>query len=422
MEPGFSGGPEGISMIGPYEFLQKIGSGGFASVYSARHTDTMSIVAIKAISKTKIKSQHDFKLLQREVSVMRALDHPFVAMLFEVLDDAKYFYLVLEHLENGTLLSHLSTSRHFGEDQARRFFCQLASAVKYLHVEMRIVHRDLKPENILLDKYSNLRLIDFGLSRSFAAEDPFFQTTCGSGAYIAPEILSQKGYTQAADVWSLGVLLYAMVVGSLPFGGDNVTTMAKEILTVDPVIPTTLSGDLQHLLLQLLQKDAENRITFAGISEHPWMFGFDDAKMLTPDQGFAARLKSVVHDELDQAVVFEMRTVGIETTGLLQELKAGAVSARTAAYKMLRRIRVTDELHQWQALQVKQVPIIVARKSLTVERLPVLAPMMGAPGEAGKAAATSRKLALAGLLMPRVAPMKRVRSKSRIPVDDGSPG
>lgn len=358
--------PDTPQSVGSYVIIDTIGSGAFATVYRAQHRLTMCIVALKSIAKKKLRNQAEFQLLQREVNLMKGMDHPFIASFFEVLEDEKNFYLVIELVENGNLLDYINQNRGLSEQQARRIFYQLVTVLDYLHNEKRVVHRDLKAENVLLDRNYNIRLVDFGLSKAFTKNDPFLQTTCGSPAYVSPEIIREKPYTAAADIWSSGVLLYAMVVGTLPFNGDNISFMLQQILTVNPTIPNNLSPELRHMLMRLLVKDPASRIDIKEIKQHAWLAEFEDSRLMSEDFGLMSQLKVFNIQQLDSGVVSEMRILGYDTGGLVQELQVGQINPRTAAYKMLKRQRTIDEINNWQNARIQKC------KQFQEEKLPLL--------------------------------------------------
>lgn len=340
--------------VGPYVILGTLGSGAFATVYKAQHTITTTVVALKCIAKRKLRSQVEFELLQREVNLMKGMDHPFIASFFEVLDDEKNFYIAIELVENGNLLNYINDNHGLKEGDARRIFYQLVTVLEYLHFEKRVVHRDLKAENVLLDRHYNIRLVDFGLSKAFTKGDPFLLTTCGSPAYVSPEIIKEQPYTAAADVWSAGILLYAMVVGALPFNADSVPLMLQQICTVNPVIPNGLSADLRNLLRRLLVKDPKGRIRLNEIRTHPWLADFEDADLLSEDFGLIKSFRTMDVQQLDNVVVSEMRALGYDVNGLMQELRNVQINPRTAAYKMLQRQRIIDEINNWQKVRVER--------------------------------------------------------------------
>ena len=331
--------------VGPYRIIEKIGSGAFAAVFKAVHTVTSIIVALKCIPKEKLRDKTQFELLQREVKVMRKMDHPFIVPLFEVLDDDKNFYIVIEYVENGNLLDHINESKGLQEEQAKKIFYQIITAIEYLHEKQHVMHRDLKAENVLLDRCMNIRLADFGLSKAFSKAEPFLQSICGSPHYVSPEIINEKPYSTAADIWSAGVLLYAMVVGVLPFHDDNLTNLLQSILSVNPFIPHSLSPELRDFLTKLLVKDPKLRIKIPSIKQHPWMSEYFSSPSAADDM---KNLKIMEVQALDTGVVTDMRAFGYDVNGLLQELQANKITARTAAYKILKRQRGIEEINNWQ--------------------------------------------------------------------------
>lgn len=334
--------------VGPYKILETIGSGANATVYKALHVQCMVQVALKCIPKKNLKSKSEFEILQREVSLMKAMDHPFIASLFDVLDDEKNFYIVIENVENGNLLDFINLHKGLQESQARRIFYQIITVLEYLHVEKHVVHRDLKAENVLLDKNLNIRLVDFGLSKTFKKNFPFLMTTCGSPAYVSPEIIKELPYTSASDIWSAGVLLYAMVVGTLPFYGENISALLQQILNVNPPLPNNLSPELKLLLSRLLIKDSKVRIKLQEIKEHPWLADFEETQMLAEDKSLIKSLKVMDVQELEPGVLSEMKALGYDVKGLLNEVKSITINSRTAAYKILRRKRTIEEINIWQ--------------------------------------------------------------------------
>jgi serine/threonine protein kinase len=333
--------------VGPYEILDRLGSGAFAVVHRARHIKTRTVVAVKAISKESLHSIREFELLKREINVMRSMDHPFIATFYDLMDDDLYFYLVIELVENGNLLDFVNTNRGLDEGQARHIFYQIMTALHYLHTTRKVVHRDLKAENVLLDSNNNIRLVDFGLSKAFTKDNPFLVTACGSPGYVAPEVINEQRYTAAADIWSAGILLYAMVVGTLPFMADNVPAMLKKVLSSEPMIPVHLSPELRDLLRILLTKDPAGRGSAKAILDHAWLAEY--GQMDDDDSTLIENLKVQEITELDESVVSEMKILGINTAGLLEEVIKPAVNERTAIYKMLRRKMLMHEIDNWQA-------------------------------------------------------------------------
>lgn len=341
--------PEAPKSIGPYTFVKLLGVGAFAAVYEAKHTVTMVPVAVKVVSKQKLQQNPgEFELLQREVAIMKQLDFPFIVAFYEPLDDENNFYLVMELADEGTLLDLINRNQGMSDKQAKRLFYQLVLSLEYLHRHKRIAHRDLKAENVMLDKNGNIRLVDFGLSKGFSESQVFLLTTCGSPAYVAPEIIRESPYTTAADLWSAGVLLYAMVFGTLPFGGDNLPELLNEIVEKELVVPKHVSPELRDLLGRLMTKDPAQRIRLEDVKKHPWLAEFQGCALENLDGPLMKSFHMMDIEALDVQIVNEMKALGYETGSLLQELKAGQMNPRTAAYKMLKRARTTEELLHWQ--------------------------------------------------------------------------
>ncbi|KAI3987172.1 hypothetical protein MKX01_031656 [Papaver californicum] len=254
-----------------YELGRLLGCGAFAKVYHARNIQTGESVAIKAISKQKIIKGGFMPNIKREISIMRQLNHPYIVKLFEVLATKEKIYFVMEFVKGGELFPEISKCR-FSEDLSRRYFQQLISAVGYCHSH-GVFHRDLKPENLLLDEKGDLKVSDFGLSAvtSQVQKNGLLYTSCGTPAYVAPEILAKKGYNGAKiDIWSCGVILFVLNSGYLPFDCRNLSRMYRKIYRGEFRVPKWTSPGLRHLFSQLLDTNPVTRITVDEIIQDPW--------------------------------------------------------------------------------------------------------------------------------------------------------
>jgi serine/threonine protein kinase len=249
-----------------------LGIGTWAEVKIGTDLETNSPVAIKVVQKDKL-NDNDRALIQQEMQVMRTLEHPHVIKLRHTAEDDQFIYIVMEYVEGGDLLSYLTRrpNNRVSEGTARRLFAQLLSAVEYLHASS-IAHRDLKLENILVDETCNrIVVIDFGLCGLMNKNRPM-TVYCGSPAYAAPELIQRIPYNGcASDTWSLGIVLYALVVGDYPFNGDDINTLYRQILQKTPTFPSHVSTNARHLILRMLAKNPGERITTAEIHRHPWM-------------------------------------------------------------------------------------------------------------------------------------------------------
>uniref|UniRef100_A0A1D1Z430 non-specific serine/threonine protein kinase n=1 Tax=Anthurium amnicola TaxID=1678845 RepID=A0A1D1Z430_9ARAE len=257
---------------GKYEMGRLLGHGTFAKVYLARDVRSGRSVAMKVVGKEKVIKVGMMEQVKREISVMKMVSHPNIVVLHEVMATKTKIYFAMELVRGGELFSKIARSGRLKEDAARAYFRQLISAVDFCH-SRGVYHRDLKPENLLLDDAGNLKVADFGLS-AFADHlhpDGLLHTTCGTPAYVAPEVIVKKGYDGAkADLWSCGVVLYVLLAGFLPFQDDNVVAMYKKIQRGDFKCPPWFSSDARRLVTKLLDPNPSTRITVAKLVETPW--------------------------------------------------------------------------------------------------------------------------------------------------------
>ncbi|XP_072562993.1 serine/threonine-protein kinase MARK2 isoform X11 [Paramormyrops kingsleyae] len=266
--------------IGQYRLLKTIGKGNFAKVKLARHVLTGKEVAVKIIDKTQMNSSSLQKLF-REVRIMKLLNHPNIVKLFEVIETEKTLYLVMEYASGGEVFDYLVAHGRMKEKEARAKFRQIVSAVQYCH-QKYIVHRDLKAENLLLDADMNIKIADFGFSNEFTLGNKL-DTFCGSPPYAAPELFQGKKYDgPEVDVWSLGVILYTLVSGSLPFDGQNLKELRERVLRGKYRIPFYMSTDCENLLKKFLILNPSKRGSLEQIMKDRWMNAGHDEEELKP--------------------------------------------------------------------------------------------------------------------------------------------
>nr|XP_020480287.1 MAP/microtubule affinity-regulating kinase 3-like isoform X2 [Monopterus albus] len=272
--------------VGNYRLLKTIGKGNFAKVKLARHVLTGREVAIKIIDKTQLNPTSLQKLF-REVRIMKILNHPNIVKLFEVIETEKTLYLVMEYASGGEVFDYLVAHGRMKEKEARSKFRQIVSAVQYCH-QKHIVHRDLKAENLLLDADMNIKIADFGFSNEFTVGGKL-DTFCGSPPYAAPELFQGKKYDgPEVDVWSLGVILYTLVSGSLPFDGQNLKELRERVLRGKYRIPFYMSTDCENLLKRVLVLNPGKRGTLEQIMKDRWI-----------NTSFEEELKPFIQPELD---------------------------------------------------------------------------------------------------------------------------
>ncbi|CAL9151055.1 CBL-interacting protein kinase 19-like [Musa acuminata AAA Group] len=258
-------------LLGRFEVGKLLGAGSFAKVYVARNVLTDKLVAIKVLDKDKIVKGGYMGHIKREIAVLRRVRHPYIVQLFEVMATKTKIYLVMEYVRGGELFSRVNKGR-LPEDNGRPYFQQLISAVAFCHAR-GVFHRDLKPENLLVDERGDLKVSDFGLSAVAEQKraDGLFHTFCGTPAYLAPEVLSRRGYDGAkVDVWACGIILFVLMAGYLPFTDRSLLTMYRKIYMGVFRCPRWFSDDLVHFLHRLLDVNPQTRITIPEIMANPW--------------------------------------------------------------------------------------------------------------------------------------------------------
>ena len=264
--------------VGNYILTEQIGLGTFSKVTKGIHTLTGEKVAIKILDKSKIKDNVDIERISREIEILKSISHPNIAQLYESNSTVHNFYLVMEYLEGGDLCDYINKNICLNEHLACYFYRQLISAIEYLY-EMGITHRDIKPENILLDSsQNNIKVIDFGLS-NYCAEEELLQSACGSPCFASPEMLSGNPYNGiTTDIWSSGIVLYSMLVGTLPFDDQELNSLYDQIKVGTFYIPSTLSLEAIDFLKKILYVEPDKRLNIKQIKEHPW-FNLENNKL-----------------------------------------------------------------------------------------------------------------------------------------------
>ncbi|OLY78185.1 Fatty acyl-CoA synthetase and RNA processing-associated kinase 1 [Smittium mucronatum] len=266
--------------FGDYLLLQTIGEGEFAKVKLGLHRNTGQEVAIKLVKKEWIDSKIKKAKIIREISSLKKINHENIVRLYDIIESENHIGLVLEYASGGELFDYIMKNQCLKDSEAKRIFSQLVLAVSFLH-KNEIVHRDLKLENILLDSKKNVKVTDFGFANHFdEVHGELMITSCGSPCYAAPELVVSNGMYAGTnvDVWSCGVILFAMLAGYLPFdddesnpNGENINLLYKYILSTDLYYPSQISKSARSLISRLLVTDPVNRATMAEVRQHPWL-------------------------------------------------------------------------------------------------------------------------------------------------------
>ncbi|KAF4766442.1 hypothetical protein HAV15_010539 [Penicillium sp. str.  len=282
--------------VGPWQLGRTLGKGATGRVRLAKHAVTGHTAAIKIVSKKSAamvqsesiaamdRNMGNFPTnsatrqmpcgIEREVVIMKLIEHPNVISLYDVWENRGELYLVLEHVEGGELFDYVSNNGPLPEEEAVRLFRQIIAALGYCH-RFNICHRDLKPENILLDANHNVKLADFGMA-ALQPAGHWLNTSCGSPHYAAPEIIYGRKYRgDRADMWSCGIILYALLTGYLPFDGGDLGSTLRLVKKGDYMIPPELSDEAADLIQRILQKRPEDRISMQNIWLHPLLTKYE---------------------------------------------------------------------------------------------------------------------------------------------------
>ncbi|XP_067088995.1 serine/threonine-protein kinase BRSK2 isoform X2 [Osmerus mordax] len=295
--------------VGPYRLEKTLGKGQTGLVKLGVHCITGQKVAIKIVNREKL-SESVLMKVEREIAILKLIEHPHVLKLHDVYENNKYLYLVLEHVSGGELFDYLVKKGRLTPKEARKFFRQIISALDFCHSHS-ICHRDLKPENLLLDEKNNIRIADFGMA-SLQVGDSLLETSCGSPHYACPEVIRGEKYDgRRADVWSCGVILFALLVGALPFDHDNLRQLLEKVKSGVFHMPHFIPPDCQALLKGMIEVNPDKRLTLEAIQKHSWYLGGRNEpcpEQPPPRRVCVKRIVSVT--ELDPDVLDSMHSLG----------------------------------------------------------------------------------------------------------------
>ncbi|NXU16663.1 HUNK kinase, partial [Pardalotus punctatus] len=325
--------------VGNYLIGRKLGEGSFAKVREGLHVLTGEKVAVKVIDKKRAKKDtYVTKNLRREGQIQQMIRHPNIAQLLDILETENSYYLVMELCPGGNLMHKIYEKKRLEEHEARKYIRQLILAVEHLH-RAGVVHRDLKIENLLLDEDNNIKLIDFGLSNCagiLGYSDPF-STQCGSPAYAAPELLARKKYGPKIDVWSIGVNMYAMLTGTLPFTVEPFSLRALYQKMVDKEMnpfPTQLSSAAINFLRSLLEPDPAKRPNIQQALANRWL-NENYPGRAPPNVTYPNRIHL---EDLSQSVLLHMtEKLGYKNSDVINTVLSNRASHTLAIYFLLNK-------------------------------------------------------------------------------------
>ncbi|XP_055730154.1 calcium/calmodulin-dependent protein kinase kinase 2-like isoform X2 [Salvelinus fontinalis] len=316
--------------LNQYKLKDEIGKGSYGVVKLAYNEDDNTYYAMKVLSKKRLMRQAGFprrppprgakaapeglpqpkgplERVYQEIAILKKLDHPNVVKLVEVLDDPgeDHLYMVFELVKQGAVMEEMPTDKPLNEDQARFYFQDLLRGIEFLHYQ-RIIHRDIKPSNLLVGEDGHIKIADFGVSNQFEGADALLTSTVGTPAFLAPETLSEtrKNFSgKALDIWAMGVTLYCFVFGVCPFMDERILSLHQKIKTQPVELPehADISDDLKDLLLKMLDKNPESRISIPQIKVHPWVTRHG-AEPLPLEDDNCCMLIEVTEEEVENSV------------------------------------------------------------------------------------------------------------------------
>mmetsp|Transcript_9382 Transcript_9382/g.12974 ORF Transcript_9382/g.12974 Transcript_9382/m.12974 type:complete len:812 (+) Transcript_9382:111-2546(+) len=329
-------------IVGQYMLGKTIGEGTFGKVKLAIHIPTGEKVAVKILEKSRIKEQADVRRVNREIKILKKSRHGNIIQLYEVLDTQNTIYLIMECADGGEMFDFIVAQKHVPEIQACKFFHQIIDGVEVLH-NNDITHRDLKPENLLLKASTDgwlVKIVDFGLSNTHEG-NKLLSTACGSPCYAAPEMIAGKKYNgPLADLWSIGVILFALVCGFLPFEDANTSVLYKKIMSGDYKPPKWISAEVRDLIRCILEVDPRKRYTVADIRKHPWY-------SIVSDASIPREVVNVAENELIKADIMKsIALAGMDTQAVLDGVASHACNSLTAMFYLLEQKHKIMKLKQ----------------------------------------------------------------------------
>lgn len=335
--------PSSTAVMDMYMVGKVIGVGSYGKVRAAWHRLTGSKVAIKTYDKAKLKDPAHWKRVHSEIKITEQTSHPRIARLYEAIETPKRMHLIMECLDGGNLCSYVKQKRRLSEDESRRIFFQLIQAIDYLHV-MGVAHRDIKLENVLFGDSKDIKLIDFGFS-TVCVPGKKLRVFCGTPSYMAPEIVRRVEYDgKPTDMWSLGILLYALLCGCFPFRAKTYPDLYRRIARGTFTVPDELSVSVRDLLRQLLNIEPTQRITAAATLRHPWL----QSQFAQASDINKMRLESTIlvsdrpTDDIDDQLLGQLEEFGLSEKEVVQLVMTKTHTSITTLYYLLLDVLISE--------------------------------------------------------------------------------
>ncbi|ESL10345.1 serine/threonine protein kinase [Trypanosoma rangeli SC58] len=412
--------------IGNYAMGETIGKGSFGKVKKGHHLPTGETVAIKILNRIKLKSAKMDQKIYREIKILKLFSHPNICRLYEVISTPTDIYLIMEYVEGGELYSYIVKKEVLTEDESRYILQQIVCALEYCH-HFLVVHRDLKPENILLGPGLQVKLIDFGLA-NIMKDGEFLATSCGSPNYAAPEVISGKLYFgPEVDVWSCGVILYAMLCGYLPFDEDSIPLLFSKIKKGRYTIPRHVSHGARELIEQILVVDPLMRLTIPQIRDNVWFNVHLPMRLSYNETIFLTREKRISPKTASRAA----KILGMRDRDVRSEIEEGSGDGFVAYSILLDAERgkqiiaeaapfaVEDDMHGGSSRLVTHVSKATERE-LNLGLLLTQSPAMETLLEAGDAAANKRAYNCGNFVPASVQETKMLSLSLHTPASNGN--
>jgi len=328
--------PSSTAVMDMYMVGKVVGVGSYGKVRAAWHRLTGAKVAIKTYDKSKLKDPAHWKRVHSEIKIMEQVSHPRIARMYEAVETPKRMHLIMECLDGGNLCSYVKQKRRLSEEESKRIFFQVLQAIEFLHAQ-GVSHRDVKLENVLFADSKDVKLIDFGFS-TICQPGKRLKVFCGTPSYMAPEIVRRMEYEgKPVDVWSLGILLYALLCGCFPFRAKSYPDLYRKIARGTFNIPEELSMPVRDLLRQLLTVDANQRITAYSAMRHPWLHtqfstspDMDKLRLEIP-----ILISDRAADDVDDEVVAELERFGISRDETMRTILSKTHSSMGTFYYLL---------------------------------------------------------------------------------------
>lgn len=352
------------SRVGPFHFRGTVGEGAFSVVKLSYHEELQQFFACKIVPRNRMNNKELMDRFEIEIRINQQIHHPGIVQIVDLLKDDLNFYIFMEFCPNGELFKYIVERQRLPEPEAQVFLLQLLEALNYVH-GMGVTHRDLKPENVLFDQVGHIKISDFGLAR-FVGKNNLVSTPCGSPCYASPECLSGRPYDgKTTDVWSLGVILFAMVTGQLPWTKRNQAQLFSQIKRGDYIIPDYLSDECKDLISQMLTVDPSKRITIKEALDHPWVKSTVDEIVIQQQNFSIVSLKKVdgffndesifadLNKEEKENIEKQLSTLNLNIGKIVKE-----ISSKKAILSPVKRRRLNTFTAQSQPIKAIAIPII----------------------------------------------------------------